>query len=194
MAAPSRPLRAAQAATFSLLAFYIASAAYRAFRVRSLDAALMMLAAFVVMLGQVPIGRWLTGWVPNVPPVSLLRLENLGEWVMRWWNSPAQRAIALGVAVGALAMSLRIWLSLSAALLLRAVAVQRDQPRGECGGAMSTPPTSFWQRMADPQVLHLPAARRGGGVADPLPDPAAHRAQAATQGVEGRSRRCRMTR
>jgi hypothetical protein len=100
------------AATFSLLAFYIASAAYRAFRIRTVDAALMMLAAFVVMLGQVPIGRWLTNWVPNVPPISLLRLENLGEWVMRWWNSPAQRAIALGVAVGALAMSLRIWLSL----------------------------------------------------------------------------------
>ena len=32
--------------------------------------------------------------------------------MLRWWNSPAQRAITLGVAVGALAMSLRIWLSL----------------------------------------------------------------------------------
>ncbi len=100
------------AATFSLLAFYIASAAYRAFRIRSVDAALMMLAAFVVMLGQVPIGRALTVWIPNHPPISLLRLENLGDWIMRSWNSPAQRAITLGVAVGALAMSLRIWLSL----------------------------------------------------------------------------------
>jgi len=101
-----------QAATFSLLAFYIASAAYRAFRIRTTDAGLMMAAAFVVMLGQVPIGAWLTRGLPNEGVIALLRLENLGDWVMRWLNSPAQRGIALGVAIGALAMSLRVWLSL----------------------------------------------------------------------------------
>lgn len=101
-----------QAATFSLLAFYIASAAYRAFRIRSAEAALMMVAAFIVMLGQVPIGAWLTRGIPNEGAIALLRLENLGEWVMRSLNSPAQRGIALGVAIGALAMSLRVWLSL----------------------------------------------------------------------------------
>ncbi len=36
----------------------------------------------------------------------------LGEWVMRWLNMPAQRGIIFGIAVGALAMSLRVWLSL----------------------------------------------------------------------------------
>ena len=55
-----------QAATFSLLAFYIASAAYRAFRIQTAEAALMMASAFVVMLGQVPIGTWLTSSLP--PP------------------------------------------------------------------------------------------------------------------------------
>jgi hypothetical protein len=39
-------------------------------------------------------------------------LEKLGEWVLRWLNTPAQRGILFGVAVGALAMSLRVWLSL----------------------------------------------------------------------------------
>ncbi len=104
-----------QSATFSLLAFYIASAAYRAFRVRTLEAGLMMAAAFIVMLGQVPIGAWLTHWLPTsgyagIP--AFFRLENLGSWVMSWLNSPAQRGITFGVAVGMLAMSLRIWLSL----------------------------------------------------------------------------------
>jgi len=103
------------AATFSLLAFYIASAAYRAFRIRSAEAALMMAAAFIVMLAQVPLGAWLTHGIPQAGPLGYLgffRLERLGDWIMKSWNSPAQRGITFGVAVGALAMSLRIWLSL----------------------------------------------------------------------------------
>jgi hypothetical protein len=101
-----------QAATFSLLAFYIASAAYRAFRIRTTEAALMMAAAFIVMLGQVPVGAWLTNAIPGGSALGFFRLERLGEWVMAWLNTPAQRGIAFGVAVGTLAMSLRVWLSL----------------------------------------------------------------------------------
>jgi len=101
-----------QAATFSLLAFYIASAAYRAFRIHTAEAGLMMAAAFIVMLAQVPVGAWLTHWLPTAGPLSFFRLEALGEWIMSWLNTPAQRGIVFGIAVGALAMSLRIWLSL----------------------------------------------------------------------------------
>jgi len=101
-----------QAATFSLLAFYIASAAYRAFRVRTGEAALMMAAAFIVMIGQVPVGSWLTSSIPTDSSLAFFRLERLGEWIMSWLNTPAQRGIIFGIAVGALAMSLRIWLSL----------------------------------------------------------------------------------
>jgi hypothetical protein len=101
-----------QAATFSLLAFYIASAAYRAFRIRTAEAGLMMAAAFIVMLGQVPIGAWLTSGLPTVGALAFFRLEALGEWIMTWLNAPAQRGIVFGVAIGGLAMSLRIWLSL----------------------------------------------------------------------------------
>ncbi len=103
------------AATFSLLAFYIASAAYRAFRIRSAEAGLMMIAAFIVMLGQVPIGMWLTHWIPRTGAhqwLSFFRIETFSLWIMQYWNAPAQRAITFGIAVGALAMSLRIWLSL----------------------------------------------------------------------------------
>ena len=101
-----------QATTFSLLAFYIASAAYRAFRIQTAEAALMMAAAFIVMLGQVPVGAWLTSAVSTSSGWAFFRLELFGEWVMRWLNMPAQRGIVFGIAVGALAMSLRIWLSL----------------------------------------------------------------------------------
>ena len=101
-----------QAATFSLLAFYIASAAYRAFRVRTAEAGLMMAAAFLVMLGQVPFGAWLTSAIPASSPWAFFRLEVLGDWIMKWLNMPAQRGILFGIAVGALAMSLRVWLSL----------------------------------------------------------------------------------
>ncbi|HHN46186.1 MAG TPA: hypothetical protein ENN09_01980, partial [Planctomycetes bacterium] len=42
------------AAMFSLLAFYITQAAFRAFRVKSIEAALIMTSALLIMLGSLP--------------------------------------------------------------------------------------------------------------------------------------------
>ncbi|MDO8587416.1 MAG: hypothetical protein Q7T82_10280 [Armatimonadota bacterium] len=100
------------ATMFSLVAFYIVSASYRAFRIRSGEATLMMLAAFLVMLGMVPIGIYLTHWLPETGALSNLRLERITQWILTGPNAAAQRAIAFGIAVGGLAMALRIWLSL----------------------------------------------------------------------------------
>jgi len=100
------------ATMFSLVAFYIVSASYRAFRTKSGEATLMMVAAFIVMLGMVPIGVFLTHNLPQTGFLSFFRIENLTQWILTWPNAAAQRAIALGIAVGALAMAIRIWFSL----------------------------------------------------------------------------------
>lgn len=100
------------ATMFSLVAFYIVSAAYRAFRVRSAEAALMMVTAGVIMLGLVPVGAMMTNWLPHSGPLASLRLENLTIWLLTWPNMAVQRAIQFGLGVGGLAMALRIWLSL----------------------------------------------------------------------------------
>lgn len=100
------------ATTFSIIGFYIVSAAYRAFRIRSAEATLMLVAAFIVMLGQVPIGAYLTSSLPTSGLISSLRLENLSYWILDQPNMAAQRGIIFGIEVGALAMALRTWLSL----------------------------------------------------------------------------------
>ena len=105
-------LTSLDATMFSLIAFYIVSAAYRAFRIKSLEAALMMLAAAIIMLALVPVGAAITNWLPQTGFLSAFRIERIGYWLLIGPNMAAQRAIAFGVAVGGLAMGLRIWLSL----------------------------------------------------------------------------------
>jgi hypothetical protein len=83
--------------------------------VRSAEAALMMITAIILMAGQVPLGMALTHWIPGADPETLpgvLRIENFSYWVLSKLNMPVQRAIEFGLGLGALAMALRIWLSL----------------------------------------------------------------------------------
>jgi len=100
------------AAMFSLVAFYIVSAAYRAFRVKSAEAGLMMVTAGIVMLGLVPVGTLITSWISPHSWLASLRLERLTVWILTWPSMAVLRAIEFGLSVGYLAMSLRIWLSL----------------------------------------------------------------------------------
>lgn len=86
-----------QSTMFSLLAFYIASAAFRAFRAKSALATVLLIAAIIVMLGQVPIGELIGSWFPKI-----------GLWILRYPNTAAKRAIALGVGFGMLATQLKI--------------------------------------------------------------------------------------
>jgi hypothetical protein len=97
---------------FSLLAFYMAAAAFRAFRLRSGEASVLVIAAFLVMLGQVPAGMAMTSHLPVTGLWANLRVENIAFWILQVISMAGLRAVGFGVGVGALAMSLRLWLNL----------------------------------------------------------------------------------
>jgi len=100
---------AINATVFSLLAFYISSAAYRAFRARSAQAIALLIAAVIVMLGRVPIGDPLSFWTKFGIPFSIY---DLSQWILNVPNLAAKRAIALGVGLGSMLMSLKIILGI----------------------------------------------------------------------------------
>ena len=107
------------ATMFSLLAFFVASAAYRAFRARTLEASVLLAAAVIVMLGRVPIGDLL--W-QNIAPQSLVdRIpflpEQITEWIMAGPNMAARRGIMIGAALGAISTSLKIILGVERSYL-----------------------------------------------------------------------------
>jgi hypothetical protein len=105
-------LNALGSTMFSTLAFFITAAAYRAFRIRSVEATVMMVTAFLVMLGGVPVGRVLTSWIPDQGAIANLRLEYLSNWILTAPNAAVFRGIIFGSTIGSMAMALRVWLSL----------------------------------------------------------------------------------
>ncbi|MDQ2985337.1 MAG: hypothetical protein M3R13_01285 [Armatimonadota bacterium] len=107
-----RGLLAMDAAMFSLIGFFILSAAYRAFRVRSIEASILMATALVVLLMFVPIALMLTSGLDPDSFAGNFRIDSIGMWLLSTINVPAIRAIDLGLGLGLLAMGLRIMLGL----------------------------------------------------------------------------------
>ncbi len=99
-----------QATMFSLLAFFVASAAYRAFRAKTKEATVLLLAAFIILVGRTPIGHYFTFWLPK--QLEFLHIPTLANWIMGWPNTAGQRAIMIGIALGVIATSLRIILGI----------------------------------------------------------------------------------
>jgi hypothetical protein len=102
------------ATMFALLAFFVASASYRAFRARNLEATLLLLAAFFVMIGRVPVGDAI-GSVIHLP--EALMPSKITIWIMGFINSAGQRAIMIGIALGIVSTSLRIILGIERSYL-----------------------------------------------------------------------------
>ena len=88
-------------ALFSLLGVYIAAAAYRAFRIKTWEASLMMFSALIVMLGQISFGTWIYAEMPA-----------LRSWIMEIPNGAASRAITIGASVAGLVLAFRMWFSI----------------------------------------------------------------------------------
>ena len=95
------------ATMFAILGFFVASASYRAFRARNVEASLLLVAAFLVMLGRVPVGDMLTSFMPDGAQMS-----DLASWIMNFPQKAGQRAIMIGIALGLISTSLRIILGI----------------------------------------------------------------------------------
>ena len=90
-------LKPLEATFFALLALFIATAAFRAFRVRNLETFFFVLFALIVLLGQVPVSIYL--W-PELPVIK--------DWILNVPTLAGVRGILLGVALGTIATGLRV--------------------------------------------------------------------------------------
>jgi hypothetical protein len=100
---------------FALLAFYVASAAFRAFRAKSTEATLLLASAFIVLLGRTYAGTWLTSGVPD--EYSALSFPGMTTIIMGVFNTAGQRAIMIGIALGVAATSLKVLLGVDRSYL-----------------------------------------------------------------------------
>jgi hypothetical protein len=90
-------LQPLEATFFALLALFMATAAFRAFRVRNLESFFFVLFAVIVLLGQVPVSIYL--W-PEIPVIK--------DWVLNVPTLAGVRGILLGVSLGVIATGLRV--------------------------------------------------------------------------------------
>ena len=90
-----------EATMFALLAFYIASASFRAFRARNLEATLLLVAAILIMIGKVPLGELIWSGFTDVQ-----------QWIQDFPNTAAKRAVMIGVGLGMASTALKMVLGI----------------------------------------------------------------------------------
>lgn len=103
--------------TFALLAFYVASAAFRAFRAKNLEAILLLGTAFIILLGRTSAGPALTSWIPD--RFAAFRMDQLTAYIMSIFNTAGNRAIMIGIALGTVSTSLKVLLGIDRSYLGR---------------------------------------------------------------------------
>jgi len=92
---------ALDSAMYSMLAFFISSAAFRAFKARTKEAAVLLLSAAVIMLYNAPAGSVIFGPLAE-------QFNALSEWILNVPNMAGFRGILIGAAVGAISLGIRV--------------------------------------------------------------------------------------
>jgi len=94
------------ATMYSIVAFYCVSAAYRGFRIKSGESAVLLVCAFFMILKNAPIGE--TIW----PGFAII-----GRWVNNYPQIIGYRAFWIGVGIGFIAVTVRMMLGKETAFL-----------------------------------------------------------------------------
>ena len=94
------------ATMFAVLAFYIVSTAFRSFRIKSVQAFVLFIAAFILILGNVPAGQML--WDAVLGWTGICGIGDIIQWIMQVPSVAAKRGIMIGITIGAAVTSLKI--------------------------------------------------------------------------------------
>ncbi|MCP4599364.1 MAG: hypothetical protein GY847_02315 [Proteobacteria bacterium] len=97
-----------EATMYSLLAFFVASAAFRAFRARTVGATVLLCSAFIVILGLIPV-------MEDLFP----ELTQFSAFLLKYPTTAAKRAIMIGVALGAISVAIKTILGIDRTILGR---------------------------------------------------------------------------
>jgi len=92
-------LSAASSTLYASIAFYILSAAYRAFVAKNLDGWILLLTGVVIMLGTAPIGAVISKFFPAA-----------SQWIQDIPNTAGMRAIMMGAALGVVSSAVKTFL------------------------------------------------------------------------------------
>ena len=81
---------------YSIIAFFITSAAFRAFRARNLESAIVLVAGTIMVMGNAPL---ITNFLPPIADFSL--------WIREVPNMATMRGVMIGAALGSIALAVR---------------------------------------------------------------------------------------
>lgn len=103
------------ATMYATLAFYISSAAFRAFRIKNVEATLLLVTAIVFLLAQTSYGPRTTDFLPE--QYAHFKLENIRDTLLNLFLTIGTRAIMIGVALGVISTSLKVLLGVDRSYL-----------------------------------------------------------------------------
>ncbi|MBD3673970.1 MAG: hypothetical protein HUJ26_10645 [Planctomycetaceae bacterium] len=102
---------------FATLAFYISSAAFRAFRANNIEASLLLMTALLVLVAQTSSGPMLTDFIPDDSSYAIFKVENIKGMLVNLFNTLGTRAIMIGIALGVVSTSLKVLLGVDQSYL-----------------------------------------------------------------------------